>query len=95
LLRPVALKVLRGDDCNNLVRRSRLLREARAAFSLNHPNIVVVYDIVSDIRNSEIEHFVRPTASVRAMPQRFPRHSADDSVPWQDRSLAGIPPVMW
>jgi TolB-like protein len=49
LRRTVALKMLRrasGDDGSN----RRLLAEARAASSLNHPNIAVVYE------SSEVQH---------------------------------------
>jgi len=47
LRRPVALKFLRIDK-SDPTQRKRLLQEARAASSLNHANIVVVYDIVFD-----------------------------------------------
>ena len=42
LHRPVALKLLRHQDGEE---RLRLLREARAASALNHPNIGVIYDV--------------------------------------------------
>jgi len=45
LHRPVALKLLRGEDPGTEALRQRLLREARAASALNHPNIAVIYEI--------------------------------------------------
>ncbi|HTP34775.1 MAG TPA: protein kinase [Candidatus Acidoferrales bacterium] len=46
--RRIALKVLRPDQVNDPVHRQRLVREARAASALIHPNIVTVHDIGSD-----------------------------------------------
>ncbi len=48
LRRPVALKVLPPEYAADPERRSRLLREARAASALSHPNIVAVYEVGSD-----------------------------------------------
>ena len=43
--REVALKVIREDSADDPGRASRFEQEARAASSLNHPNIVVIYEI--------------------------------------------------
>ncbi len=45
LHRSVALKLLRQRPCCEDEERSRIMREARAASALNHPNIAVIYDV--------------------------------------------------
>jgi serine/threonine protein kinase len=48
LRRPVALKILPPEYASDPERRSRLLREARAASALHHPNIVGIHEVGSD-----------------------------------------------
>jgi eukaryotic-like serine/threonine-protein kinase len=48
LSRTVALKVLPSELVNDPERKRRFVQEAKAASSLNHPNIVTVYDIVGE-----------------------------------------------
>ena len=43
--RQVALKILRPDAIHSHDRKQRFLQEARTVSSLNHPNIVTIYDI--------------------------------------------------
>ncbi|HSQ79510.1 MAG TPA: protein kinase [Candidatus Bathyarchaeia archaeon] len=44
----VAVKVLPHDRMADADRRQRFVQEAKAASSLNHPNIIVVHDIAAD-----------------------------------------------
>src|SRR5579862_6590128 len=48
LHRIVAIKLLSPSVAADPERRKRFLQEAQAASALNHPNIITVYDIVSD-----------------------------------------------
>jgi serine/threonine protein kinase len=45
--RTVAIKALAAEPLANEERRRRFLAEARAASALNHPNIVVIHDVVA------------------------------------------------
>ena len=46
--RTVAIKVIHPAALGDPDRKRRFLQEAQTASALNHPNIVTVYDIVSD-----------------------------------------------
>ena len=46
LQRKVALKTVKGADADTVEGRQRLMREARAAATLNHPHIATVHDVL-------------------------------------------------
>jgi len=46
LQRKVALKTVKGADADTTEGRQRLMREARAAATLNHPHIATVHDVL-------------------------------------------------
>src|SRR5262245_36327533 len=46
--RYVALKVLPAELADDAERHARMLREARAAAAIRHPNVVTLFDIVED-----------------------------------------------
>lgn len=70
LNRTVALKVLSLARGINSERKRRFVQEARAASSLNHPNIATIYDIGEDrgteyiameyVAGRSLDHFIRP-----------------------------------
>jgi hypothetical protein len=51
LPRRVALKCLAGRWLASPLARQRLLREARTAAALNHPNIATLYDVLDDVEH--------------------------------------------
>ena len=74
LNRFVALKVLTRELRDNPDRRRRLLQEARAASTLNHPNIVTIYDIgeADEISFIAMEHVKGHTLHEAARPSGMP-----------------------
>jgi Tol biopolymer transport system component/serine/threonine protein kinase len=68
--RRIALKVLRPDQINDPVHRQRLVREARAASALVHPNIVTVHDVGTD---RAIDYIAMEHVEGRPLDQLIPR----------------------
>ena len=58
LQRPVALKLMLEEAQENEIARSRFLQEARAASSLNHPNIAIIYEIDEVERDGARYNFI-------------------------------------
>jgi serine/threonine protein kinase len=68
--RRIALKVLRPEQIGDPAHRQRLVREARAASSLVHPNIVTVHDVGSD---RAIDYIAMEHVEGRTLDQLIPR----------------------
>jgi serine/threonine protein kinase/Tol biopolymer transport system component len=72
LNRTVALKILPSDLAHDPQRRARFELEARALGTLNHPNIVAVYDVGEDAGRSYIVSEFVDGESLRAVIERGP-----------------------
>jgi Tol biopolymer transport system component/predicted Ser/Thr protein kinase len=70
LKRTVAIKILPSDTLSDPERKGRFIQEARAASSLNHPNIITVYDIG---REGDIDFIVMEYVSGKSLDQLIPR----------------------
>ena len=72
LNRTVAIKILPADVAGDPVRRERFEQEARALASLNHPNIVAVYDVGQSDGRAYIVSELVEGESLRAVMDRGP-----------------------
>jgi serine/threonine protein kinase len=72
LNREVAIKVLPAAFCNDAERLRRFEQEGQAAGSLNHPNILIIYDVDTHDGSryvaSELLGLTEDLARVRKLP---------------------------
>ena len=68
--RLVALKILSADKVGDPERKRRFIQEAKAASALNHPNIVVIYDIGAD---NGIDYMAMELVPGKPLDQLIPR----------------------
>ncbi len=68
--REVAIKVVRAERLADPDRRARFVREARAASTLNHPNIVTIHEIESD---GDIDFIVMELVQGRTLDALIPK----------------------
>jgi serine/threonine protein kinase len=90
LERTVALKVLPEDVSQNHQRLSRFAREARAASSLNHPNVAHIYEIeaTESLRFIAMEYIKGETLRQRMASSRIKLHEALDIAVQTTRAVA-------
>ncbi len=69
LNRTVAIKVLTNASAGDSDRRRRFIQEAQAASGLNHPNIITIYDIVSQ---DDSEYMVMELVSGKTLADLIP-----------------------
>ena len=75
LNRFVALKMLPAAMSADPERRRRFVREAQAASALNHPNIITVYDIVSEVTdNADTQYMVVEYIDGKTLAELIPEH---------------------
>src|SRR5260370_26562211 len=73
LNRSVAIKVLPAGKTGDPERRRRFIQEAQAASALNHPNIITIYDILSEGNTDYmLMEFVAGRTLLDAIPRRGP-----------------------
>ena len=68
--RLVAIKILPSGTLSDVERQRRFKQEARATSDLNHPNIVIVYDIGAE---NGVEFLVMELISGKSLDQLIPR----------------------
>ena len=69
LHRMVAIKALTNASAGDTDRRRRFIQEAQAASGLNHPNIITIYDIVSE---DDSEYMVMELVSGKTLADLIP-----------------------
>jgi hypothetical protein len=84
LARDVALKVLRVDAGLGAEGEARLLREARAAASLSHVNVLAVYD-VGEVREPEALRGLAYIAMELVVGRPLRSYAGDESIPLERR----------
>ena len=68
--REVAIKVLPAERLSDEARRRRFVQEARAASSLNHPNIVTIYEIEQD---GDVDFIVMELVAGKSLDKLIPK----------------------
>ena len=69
--RQVAIKVLPAEKVADPERKQRFVQEAKAASSLNHPNIITIYDIG---QTEGVDFISMECVSGKTLDQLIPRH---------------------
>src|SRR5438270_13340919 len=69
LHRMVAIKALTNASAGDSDRRRRFIQEAQAASALNHPNIITIFDIVSE---EDSEYMVMELVSGKTLADLIP-----------------------
>jgi serine/threonine-protein kinase len=69
LNRFVAIKALTGASAGDSERRRRFAQEAQAASALNHPNIITIYDILSE---NDTDYMVMEFVAGKSLAERIP-----------------------